>query len=280
MVRKTLLALTALAVTLASGAAARPARASDFWEEVRTPGLATWRAHVEEAQQAMDERRWSNALDAADRAIATLDERALGHVLRARALGALEREPAAVESLRAALARDPKALDGAKHGPAAARISAEAGEHELVARILDRVLGQMRVSKDRYELYVLYGDVLLALGPKHLNDAILAYREGLRASQHVDVRAGLGLSLALRRDGRSLEAIDLARRAAGHGRVESVVGALPLPAPEKAARRAVALGAVGDVEGARSAWREAAESEPWGKHARRELDALDGGAQP
>ena len=275
--RTPLLALTALAATVAaSGSAPSSARASDFWEEVRTPGLASWRGHVDEAQSALEDRRWSLALEAADRAVATLDERALGHVLRGHALGGLGREQAAVEAFLEALDRDPKSLDGEDHGPAAARIAARAGRYDLAARVLDRVLGRMRVSKERYELYVLYGDVLLARGPKHLGEAILAYREGLRASQHVGVRGGLGLALALLRDGRELEATDLARRAAGQGRVEAAVSALPLPPAEKAARRAVALAAVGDTQGARAAWREAAESEVWGKHARKEL----GGASP
>ncbi|MFW6052064.1 MAG: hypothetical protein ACODAU_12880, partial [Myxococcota bacterium] len=63
------------------------------------------------------------------------------------------------------------------------------------------------------------------------------------------------------------------RQAAAHGRVDALVARLPVPAPEKAARMAVALAAIGDAGGARRAWQDAAEGGRWQTHAEREMSA-------
>jgi hypothetical protein len=81
----------------------------------------------------------------------------------------------------------------------------------------------------------------------------------------------LGLALALRRSGERLESNDVAREVASRGRIDALVAAIPVPEPERAARRAVALAAIGDSAGAAQAWEEALASEPWRPHVLHEL---------
>jgi tetratricopeptide (TPR) repeat protein len=260
------------------GIASLPVSASDFWDEVRTPGLGAYRAEVRRARRALESRHWRDALEAARNATEAVPGRAVAHALEARALGELGQPEAFGRAAKRALELDARVFDDPELGADVARIAAESGQHALAARILERVLGRMPITWRRYELYVLYGDMLLNLGPPHLREAILAYREGLRVNRSLRVRAALGLALALRRAGERLEAHDVARQVAGRGRVDALISALPVPPAEKAARRAVALDAIGDLAGARRAWREASHGEHWTAHAQRELRRLDGEA--
>jgi tetratricopeptide (TPR) repeat protein len=255
------------------------AGASDFWDEVRTPGLRAFRHQVEDARTALRARRFDAALAAAEQAVGLLPDRPDGHVLRGRALGELGQPQEAIAAFERGLSLADTALDDGEDGAHAAGIAAAAGAWELAARVLSRVLGRMSMTGIRRELYVLYGDVLLTLGPDRVRDAVLAYREALRAGPQ-DVRASLGLALALRRAGEPVEAQELARAATGHGRVDSLVAALPVPDSERAARRAVALDAIGDAAGARAAWIEARSGDLWRAHAESELARGTGDRPP
>jgi len=263
------LALLAIVSAMPEGTAA----ASDFWDEVKTPGLREWRLYVREARVAVSAGQWRAALGEADRAVARLPDRAEAQVVRGRALGELGQLEEAAAAFRRALALDEAALDPAEDGTHAARLCAAASEWELASRILPRVLGGMRINSQRHDLYALYGDVLLSLGPEHLREAVVAYREAVRQGGRGHLRAVIGLALALRRRGDLLEASDLAREVAGQGRIGGVIASLPVPSGEKAARRAIALEANGDRTGSRTAWQEAATFEPWREHAERQLGA-------
>jgi len=263
--------VAAMATMLVGIGADTPARASDFWDEVRTPGLKDYRRHVREGRQAAEAGQWQEALEHAEQAIDRIEDRAPAWVLKGRALGELGRLSSAAEAFRRALAIDERALDDAESGTHAAQIAAVAGEHELAALILPRVLGRMESSSARGDLYGLYGDVLLTLGRERLREAIVAYREAVRHGARGSVQARIGLALALRREGEELEAGDLAAEVAARGRIDAMVATIPVPEGERAARRAVALDAVGDTEGARLAWEAALTWAPWREHALREL---------
>ena len=196
-------------------------------------------------------------------------------------------DPRGVESVRAALAADPAALDEPTDAEAAARIAALAGDHRLASRVLSRAVSRMEAGqRTRGSLYVLLGDMLLAAGPdaresaagaRPLRDAVLAYREGLEQAGELRVRARLGLALALRRAGELDEARNVARDVLVQGGlVEGVLGAdRPLlPLTEVSARAAIALEALGDLEGARAKWTRAAEGGPWAEQARAEVARL------
>jgi tetratricopeptide (TPR) repeat protein len=245
------------------------AEASDFWDEVRTPGLRVYRRHMSEARAALESGRVDDALVEATAAVERLPDRAEAHVLRGRALGELGMLDDASAALRRALEADRGALDGATDGTHAAQILATAGDHETAAVILPRVLGRMRPSAARVEVHTLLGDVLLTLGPEHLEAAKSAFREAVRDGGRGQLRALLGLALALVRDGQEREALELARDAASQ--MPAIVRTLPVPETERAARRAVVLDAIGDAGGALEAWRAAAQAGPWQEHAERAL---------
>ena len=245
------------------------ARASDFWDEVRTPGLRVWREDLARARLALRARRFVQAREAATLAIQTLPERAEGYVVRARVSAEQGVVEGAREDLLAALERDESSLDSPEDGTPAAEVLARAGDYETAARVLQRVLGRMRSGGSRRMLYGLYGDVLMSLGPERLVDAVRAYREALRAARH-DPRSSLGLALALRRtpdaDRDAPEWRDLARTVAARGRVEALLASLPIPDAERAARRAITLEAMDDVAGAVEAW-AAVDEGVWASHA-------------
>jgi len=252
------------------------AHASDFWDEVKNPGLRRYRRHVAEGRAAAASGRFEEALSEAEAAIERIGDRPEAFILKGRALGELGRLEGATAAFEHALTLDPDSLSAPEDGRHAAQLLAGGGRHDLAALVLPRILGRMPASSARVELYALYGDVLSALGPERLRDAIGAYREAVRQGGRHDPRAALGLALSLRRAGEEDEARELARGAATRGRIDGVLSALPIPDSERAARRAVALMAVGDREGARRAWREASSGEHFGDHARAELARMDG----
>jgi tetratricopeptide (TPR) repeat protein len=261
---------------VASGELARStARASDFWDEVKNPGLRRYNRHIAEGRAAAAAGRFPEAVVEAEAAIVRLESRPEAWILKGRAFGELGRLDEATTAFERALAIDPDALSAPEDGRHAAQFLAAAGRYDLAAALLPRVLGRMSASSARVELYALYGDVLSALGPERLREAIAAYREAVRQGGRHDPRSALGLSLCLRRNGAEAEARDLARGASVRGRIDGVLHALPIPESERAARRAVALLAIGDREGAREAWREAASGEFFAEHARQEQLALE-----
>jgi len=264
-----LLALAWLAVPLPAGAD------SDFWDEVREPGLRAYRDEVARAEDALARRRFDEAVLRATAAAERLPGRPEAHVVLLTAHGRAGQLREAVLSVERALRASPDALDQADVGELAAGLAARAGSYQLAAELLERQVGRLPEGGRRTRLYLLYGDVLSALGPAHLASAIAAYREVLRQGTRPGARAELGLAICLERGEATVEAGDLARRAAQSGRFEAEIRTAPLPQAEKAARLAIAYLAIGDREGARRAFREAAAG-PWREHAVSELRALGG----
>ncbi len=255
---------------LALGSA--PVQGSEFWDEVKTPGLRAWRQDVARARTALRARRLAQAREAASAAIARLPDRAEAWLVRGLAAGEAGELQAARDDLLRARELDAGALDdatdGATDGARAGELLARAGSHEVAADVLGRVLARMRSSQGRHGLYGLFGDALSVLGPERREDAERAYREALRDSAH-DPRATLGLALVLLRGGDDLEWRELGRRIAALGRLDALLLGLDVPETERAARRAVVLEAVGDTAGARAAWAIAAREGAWADDAAR-----------
>lgn len=176
MMRRVAFMMAVMALSVVTPASSGAQGPPDFWAEVRTPGLRAWRAHMGTATTALRERRFQLAERKATLAIGILPERAAGYVARARARSNLGQIEAATADYRAALARDPEALTDPQVGALAASTFAEAGESTAALEVLERVLGRMENTGPRAELYALYGDLLLAVGPPRLAAAILAYR--------------------------------------------------------------------------------------------------------
>jgi tetratricopeptide (TPR) repeat protein len=250
------IAVTALLI------ASQRAAASDFWDEVRSPGLAAHRAQLVHAAEALSRNRASAALHHAEAAIAAQPERAAGHALRGRALLALARHGEATAAFEQALARDPRALDDDAGAEAAAQSALYVGRPDLTLRVANRWLAQTRDARARGRALLMLADALQLSGPSDLRRAVAAYREALIDSAH-EQRALLGLALALHRSGEGDEAIALARRAG------EKPGPTALPPHELAARTALWLSAIGDRAAAGEAWARAAEGgHVWSEHAR------------
>lgn len=251
--------------------AASSAHASDFWDEVRTPGLTAYRADVESARNALGARRLSQAATLATEATARLPNRPEAFVVRGFARGEAGDVEAATADLLHAIELDESALDEPSIGGRAAEFLARGAHPDVAARVLSRVLGRMRVSALRQVVYALYGDVLLTQGPEHLQEALRAYREAVRGN--ATPRAELGLALALRRAGDENEWLELARNVAAHGRLDALLESLPVPDTEREARRALVLEATGDMAGARGAW-DLARGGAWDASAEATLERL------
>ena len=236
------------------------ANASDFWDEVRTPGLGEWRRLVATAQSALASGRADQAIVAAGNAIERLPDRAEPYVIRALARDAAASLDAACADLDQARQLDPDVLSGDR-GAAAALIYARHERYPAAADVLHRVLGRLPSGNRRRGLYSLYGDLLMTLGAEHLESAIAAYREARRASRF-DPRAAIGLALALFRSGEREESRDLARSIGDRNRLVQLLSQLPMPESERHARQALAHWAAGDAAAARNEWR-GVTSGPW-----------------
>lgn len=274
-----MLGVIALVITMV----ATHVHASDFWDEVKTPGLREQRRLTTQAAAALAAGRNIEALGLADRAIARVDGRADAHLLRAVALGSLARAQDGLTALRRAVELDSRVADAFPDlGERAALVALRADDPELAATVLGRVVARMAATPARQRLEALRGDALLTVGPPRLADALRAFRDALRLAPQ-DLRVRLGLALALRRNGEPDEAAEVIRGTGlARSRPDLFVQSLELPLPraEIAARRAVGLAAIGDVEGERDAWQEAATREAWREHAERELAASRAAAGP
>lgn len=256
--------LLLLALSLAAPLVGAPrVRASDFWDEVRTPGLGAWREDVARARAALRARRLDQARAAADDAARRLPQRAEAYVVRALAAGEQGDLPTAMRDLERALSLDAASLDDVDDAQRAGEIAARSGAYALAARVLERTLARMRAGTARQGLYRLYGDVLLCLGPERLDDAIRAYREAMRSTGSQPL-AALGLALALHRSGEAVEWRDHAHRVAARGRLDNILSSLFVTESERWARRAVVLEAIEDAA-AREAWSHV--EGPWAEHA-------------
>ena len=292
----------AVGLLAATWVAATPAMASDFWDEVKTPGLRVYRQHLRAARTALDGDDFDGARQNASDAIARIEDRPEAHVILGLALGELGRPAEGADAFTRALTLDRGALDTPEDGGQAARIAAMAGQYPLAARILERVLGRMPAVPQRAELYALFGDVLLTLGPSSLRDATIAYGEAYRHTAGGNMRALIGLCLALRRSSHGYpaeddaspsqqpeggrpprdrtrsddsaavdEGVQMTALLAGRAGLDGIVVRLPIPATERAARRALIAESQGDHAAAQAAWRDAAADGPWRDHALAQL---------
>lgn len=247
---------------------ASTARASDFWDRVRDPGARICLKAVGDARKALGQGDGDAALKLAERAIAA-SSRAEAWLVKALALAKLKRDADACEALRHTLELDGRALDGHRDDTVALTTSAlSAGELELGASILGRLVLSMKPSGERQSLYGLYADILGALGPEHSREALLAYRYSLRGLWNRDLRSMLGVALALHRAGDIDEALRRVRAIGSPAAVLRAIASLPLPPYELAARRALLREATeGDAV---AEWRQATQG-PWAAHAHERL---------
>lgn len=242
-------------------------RASDFWDEVRTPGLAAYRAAIAHGAEELAENRARAALERAETAVAHLPKRAEAHVLRGRALARLGQQSLAAEAFEHALALDPEALDDAQSAREATECAMRVGRLGLARDVLLRLLSRTRDARVRRSARLLCAHVLLASGPEHLRRALRLYREALRDGDE-SLEALLSLALALHRSGDHEGARVIAARVADAGHIKAKLLPPFMPASERHSRMALLHSALGQRVDAKSSWSDAARSGgPWVSHA-------------
>lgn len=248
------------------------ARASDFWDSVRTPGLGAARAAIAAGLDALGRNRAREALERADVATSACPRCAEAHTLRGRALAALGRNGDALGAFERARELAPEAL----LEPATARLAATSalvvGRADIAIAVLGAAhLGGDPAARDRGEL--ILADAHQASGAAGLPHARALYGA---ASNRAELAPAvtLGLALALHRSGEIEAALAMARRLQT-SEAESATRWPWLPLSERAARIALWLTAVGDLVGAQARWRDASQGGgPFTEHARRELERL------
>ncbi len=255
-------------------------RASDFWDEVRTPGLRAHATLMHEVAVAIRREEGHHALELLTRDPAIFADHPDTLRMRGLALALTGDSAGALQALQRAQQLDATVLDDVTWGTRAALIAAKSGHLAWASDIVARVVGGLPALPVRRELFSLLGDLLLTQGPTRLPEALVAYREALRGSTSTDVRSTLGLALALRRNGEPQAARDVMSRITAASRVDVVVNVLPLPESEKAARLAIAYEAVGDVEQALTQWAAAAALPMWQAQANAEANRLHKEARP
>jgi len=207
--------------------------------------------------------------------------RAAPKVLEGRALLRLGKAAAAVGALEEAKKRDDRALDDPVALLAWARASARTGRLDEAAQAYRAALPRTSAlsTPERSAASFEAGMIVMAQGPKVVDDAVAMLRQARREAQDaMQVASVVGLALALDRAGQRDEAkAVLAERVRSDVKpvlgdprvVESLADAGV--SGEADALVATALEAV-DAAAARDAWRRYADGAggkgPWGEHAR------------
>jgi tetratricopeptide (TPR) repeat protein len=271
--------------------AARPAecgvqegyRAANKWERAKEPNLQSYCTLLASGTAKLV-NAGALAKDVpgiADEADKLLPGRAAPSVLKGRALLKLGRAADALAALKEARSRDERALDDPVALLAWARANARTGHFEEAAQAYRAALPRTSAlsTAERSAASFEAGMIVMAQGPKAVDDAVAMLRQARREAQDaMQVASVVGLALALDRSGQKEEA-----RAVLAERVRS--DAKPILADARVtealadagvAHEADALLAtaleVTDPVAAREAWRRYVEGPggkgPWADHAR------------
>ena len=273
------------------------ASGTNAWERAKSPEL---RAYCDKLASATSQLVGTGAvspevLTLAEEAAKARPEKAAPHVLRGRALARLGRHPEALAAFEEAKKRDERALEEPRALFTYAHGLARAGRHSEALPAYRSLLP--RASQldlhERAAAYVETGLLLLAQGPKDLDDALAVLRQARREAQEsLQVLGVLALGLALERAGEPEQARALlAERGAkeprklevalSDARVKEVLAAGPDPGEEHALRAVLYEDADPSraAEGYR-AYLEKSPKKPWEAHAKKRIEALSGKRAP
>lgn len=277
--------------------AARPAecgvqegfRAANKWERAKEPNLQTYCTLLASgtAKLVNGGALAKDVPAIADEADKLLPGRAAPSVLKGRALLKLGKSAEALAALKQARARDDRALDDPVALLAWARANARTGHFEEAAQAYRAALPRTSAlsTPERSAASFEAGMIVMAQGPKAIDDAVAMLRQARREAQDsMQVAAVVGLALALDRSGQKEEAKAVlaervrsdAKAILSDARVTEALADAGVPY-EADALVATAL-EVTDSAAAREMWRRYVEgaggSGPWADHAR----AHEGGA--
>jgi len=206
-----------LLVILALLAGTRAARAerSEFWAEVRRPGITVFRRSMAEGRVLREQGRVREALEAFDRATRALPDEAEGHLWRGNVLFDLDDAPGAVDAWDRARELDPTIAEGVRHSFDMAIALSKAQEFVRTVSEYERIIPRLGPSDDaefRAGVFANCAEAQMAQGRDHLDAAVRNYRRSLE--ELPTYRLGhWGLAVALDRQGSAVEAREELRRA-------------------------------------------------------------------
>jgi tetratricopeptide (TPR) repeat protein len=271
--------------------AARPAecgvqegfKAANKWERAKEPNLQSYCTLLASGTaKLVNAGALAKDVPAiADEADKLLPGRAAPSVLKGRALLRLGKPADALVALREARARDDRALDDPVALLAWARANARTGHFEDAAQAYRAALPRTSAlsTPERSAASFEAGMIVMAQGPKAIDDAVAMLRQARREAQDaMQVASVIGLALALDRSGERDEAKAVlaervrsdAKPVLSDARIRDALADAGV-AHESDALLATALEA-SDPGGAREAWKRYAEGPggkgPWAEHAR------------
>lgn len=271
--------------------AARPAecgvqegfRAANKWERAKEPNLQGYCALLASgtAKLVNGGALAKDVPGIADEADKLLPGRAAPSVLKGRALLRLGKASEALNVLKEARTRDDRALDDPVALLAWARANARTGHFEEAAQAYRAALPRTSAlsSAERSAASFEAGMIVMAQGPKAVDDAVAMLRQARREAQDsMQTASVVALALALDRSGQKDEAKAVlaervrsdAKPVLSDARIEGALADAGV-AHESDALLATALEAT-DTSGARDVWHKYLEGAggkgPWADHAR------------
>ncbi|MCC7537642.1 MAG: tetratricopeptide repeat protein [Deltaproteobacteria bacterium] len=221
---------------IATGTSSPALAQSEFWGDVRVPGLRAYRREVEEARRLLGRNDLANAATFAARATSRLPARPEAHVVHGQVLLASGRAADATSAFRRAFDADRRALDEPALAQAVATTAARHGDPALALAVTERAVARFPPSNARADLQRILADLLMANATDRLGAALAHYRDALRTLPR-DPRVRCGLAVALARAGHEAELAQILRgaRTLSDGQLVN----MGLSEAEQAARRAV-----------------------------------------
>jgi tetratricopeptide (TPR) repeat protein len=247
-----------------------PTLAEGIWTRIRSPEAPEIATYREAAHRALEEQQPALASRAALEAIRRSPNSADAYVLLGHARALAGDHQKAADAYEHALSLAPDALDHVRDASWASRAATHAERWELAAHALRTLTTRLARVPARTLAFSRLGDVLQALGPSRLDEAIVAYRHALLDARGFLPSACIGLALALSRAGHADEARGWVHRALERTSVEELLDAVTGPASERLARRALIASSHGERAEAARLFRESAAQSPHRDHALRE----------
>ncbi|MBI2894456.1 MAG: tetratricopeptide repeat protein [Deltaproteobacteria bacterium] len=274
------MARTCLALLLMMVPRTAPAE-SDFWAEVRRPGIGAYRQSIAEGRVLFEQRRLRESLDAFDRAARALADDPEGHLWRGNVLNELGRWREAIDAWERARELEPSLLDDRDHTFQMAITFSRVLDFPRAVAEYERLIPRLEAADGdelRAVVFANCAESLMAQGPDHLGAAVRYYRRSLEHTPDYKL-AHWGLAVALDRQGSDVEARAEARRALeGDEQMMALVtgGVFFVPDYEIHWYRALGFEALGQREPALGEWRSylamGGATGPWADRLR-QLDA-------
>lgn len=279
-----------LPVLLAVALAAPTARAdSEFWSEVRRPGITAYRRSMAEGRVLREQRRLREALAAFDLATQALPDEAEGHLWRGNVLFEMNDARGAVDAWDRAREIDPMLAESVRPSFDMAIALSKTEDYVRTVAEYERIVPRLGAGEDpefRAGVFANCAEAQMAQGRDHLDAAVRNYR---RSIEEVSTyRLGhWGLAVALDRQGSAAEARQEARLAVeGDPAMSSLRrgGVFFTPAYEMHAYLALGHEAQLHPTLALDEWRQyladGGTAGPWRDVAERHVAELGGGRAP